>query len=303
MSNHEIKDPKEFDSQLRVLLTSDLNHVFNFNPLFNTLINNDAYLEELTKNHYARHENGGADEINVAGLSGVLADAQTPASHDNTAHNVNYATENGTYANLRAKATTKDDVGLGNVTNDEQATKVEFDDHSTRHENGGADEISLAGLQGESAELSSHKSEKASQEQLGHIKVGENLNIQEDGTLDAEAGMEEHGNEYHEPNFATEAELSSHKSDYAYHGELIAFPGYYIETVFDTPTEGDITETMKKSSDNSTFLTKITEFDEPTEGDITITVECVELGIHNKVITEFDSPTEGDITETASEVV
>ena len=97
--------------------------------------------------------------------------------------------------------------------------------------------------------------------------------------------------------------LSSHLSDYAYHSELIAFPGYYIETVFDSPTEGDITETMKKSSDNSTFLTKVTEFDEPTEGDITITVECAELDIHNKVITEFDSPTVGDITETASEVV
>ena len=31
--------------------------------------------------HASTHENGGSDEINVAGLSGVLADAQTPASH------------------------------------------------------------------------------------------------------------------------------------------------------------------------------------------------------------------------------
>jgi hypothetical protein len=31
--------------------------------------------------HAASHENGGSDEINVAGLSGVLADAQTPAAH------------------------------------------------------------------------------------------------------------------------------------------------------------------------------------------------------------------------------
>lgn len=28
--------------------------------------------------HAASHENGGSDEINVAGLSGLLADAQTP---------------------------------------------------------------------------------------------------------------------------------------------------------------------------------------------------------------------------------
>lgn len=31
--------------------------------------------------HDASHENGGADEISVAGLSGLLADAQTPATH------------------------------------------------------------------------------------------------------------------------------------------------------------------------------------------------------------------------------
>ena len=31
--------------------------------------------------HHARHENGGADEVNVAGLSGLLADDQTPLQH------------------------------------------------------------------------------------------------------------------------------------------------------------------------------------------------------------------------------
>lgn len=31
--------------------------------------------------HSARHENGGADEISVAGLSGLLADPQTPLTH------------------------------------------------------------------------------------------------------------------------------------------------------------------------------------------------------------------------------
>ena len=51
-------------------------------------------------NHSARHENGGADEISVLGLSGLLADGQTP---------------------------------LG---------------HKASHENGGADEPSVAGLSG-----------------------------------------------------------------------------------------------------------------------------------------------------------
>ena len=32
--------------------------------------------------HSARHENGGDDEISVAGLSGALADAQTPTGHE-----------------------------------------------------------------------------------------------------------------------------------------------------------------------------------------------------------------------------
>jgi len=50
--------------------------------------------------HHLTHENGGSDEISVAGLSGVLADAQVPSAHNTT------------------------------------------------HENGGADEISVAGLSG-----------------------------------------------------------------------------------------------------------------------------------------------------------
>lgn len=35
--------------------------------------------------HAASHQNGGTDEISVAGLSGVLADAQTPAAHTHAA--------------------------------------------------------------------------------------------------------------------------------------------------------------------------------------------------------------------------
>ncbi len=50
--------------------------------------------------HHDRHENGGADEISVAGLSGLLADPQTPVTHH------------------------------------------------TRHENGGDDEINVNGLSG-----------------------------------------------------------------------------------------------------------------------------------------------------------
>lgn len=40
--------------------------------------------------HAASHQNGGADEISVAGLSGLLADAQIPAAHT---HDGRYYTE------------------------------------------------------------------------------------------------------------------------------------------------------------------------------------------------------------------
>ena len=96
---------------------------------------------------------------------------------------------------------------------------------------------------------------------------------------------------------------NEHLLDVVKHGELIAFPGHYVVTEFDTPTAGDITETMYKSADDTVFLTKVTEFDTPTTEDITITIECVEFGIHNKSVTEFDTPTAGDIKETVSEVV
>lgn len=59
--------------------------------------------------HKATHEDGGSDEINVAGLLGELADPQPPKAH------------------------------------------------KTSHQDGGGDEISIAGLAGEPAELTTHK--------------------------------------------------------------------------------------------------------------------------------------------------
>lgn len=41
----------------------------------------NARREISVSNHRTRHENGGADEISVTGLSGLLADAQTPLAH------------------------------------------------------------------------------------------------------------------------------------------------------------------------------------------------------------------------------
>lgn len=80
--------------------------------------------------HAADHENGGADEISVAGLSGLLADGQTPLAHK-TSH------ENGGADEISV-------AGLSGLLADGQTPLA----HKTSHENGGADEISVAGLSG-----------------------------------------------------------------------------------------------------------------------------------------------------------
>lgn len=47
-------------------------------------------------------------------------------------------------------------TGLEDDDHPQYATNTEFDDHSVRHEDGGADEISLAGLSGTPADLTTH---------------------------------------------------------------------------------------------------------------------------------------------------
>lgn len=51
-----------------------------------------ATLDTAFADHSARHENGGADEISIAGLSGVAADPQTPAAHTHDAADINAGT-------------------------------------------------------------------------------------------------------------------------------------------------------------------------------------------------------------------
>lgn len=61
------------------------------------------------KTHATDHQNGGADEINVAGLSGELADAQPPKAHTNTAHTTNLVGETGVISAMTEKTTPHDD--------------------------------------------------------------------------------------------------------------------------------------------------------------------------------------------------
>jgi hypothetical protein len=84
--------------------------------------------------HASSHENGGGDEISVAGLSGELADDQPPKPHASS-H------ENGGGDEISV-------AGLSGELADDQPPKP----HASSHENGGGDEISVAGLSGELAD-------------------------------------------------------------------------------------------------------------------------------------------------------
>lgn len=80
----------------------DASQVDNDSTVSGTYVSNalDTLKNAAPNTHASSHENGGGDEISVAGLSGALADPQTPSSH------------------------------------------------ASSHQNGGADEISVAGLSG-----------------------------------------------------------------------------------------------------------------------------------------------------------
>lgn len=62
--------------------------------------------------HKASHENGGADEISVAGLSGVLADPQTPAAHNQAASTIDVTDSADYFTGAQVEAILAE-IGLG----------------------------------------------------------------------------------------------------------------------------------------------------------------------------------------------
>jgi hypothetical protein len=75
------------------------------------------FLDKTPDAHAASHENGGADEISVAGLSGLLGDAQTPTSH--AASHSDGGTDEITVENLATSGglgTVPTSDGLGGLT-------------------------------------------------------------------------------------------------------------------------------------------------------------------------------------------
>jgi hypothetical protein len=153
--------------------------------------------------HAATHENGGVDEISVAGLSGLLADPQTPlghgSSHDDGGSDELTAQDLGSAAAVSGRIMETDGAGgwnlivtpTGNplsgatpVTVTPGAgsagvgTDVSRDDHdhelgahASTHENGGADEISVAGLSGVLADPQTPASHASTHENGGADEI------------------------------------------------------------------------------------------------------------------------------------
>ena len=114
------------------------------------------------KAHASSHQNGGADELDLAGLSGELADPQPAKAHSlgGSEHNAD------TLANLNSK--------VSDATLDDSADPRDPNAHKTTHENGGGDEISIAGLSGEAADPQTPKSHASTHANGGadEINVG-----------------------------------------------------------------------------------------------------------------------------------
>jgi len=105
----------------------------------------DATLDDSSdtrdpNSHASSHQNGGGDEISVAGLSGELADDQPPKAHTlgGAAHSAD------TLSNLNTK--------ISDATLDDSSDTRDPNSHASSHQNGGGDEISVAGLSGELAD-------------------------------------------------------------------------------------------------------------------------------------------------------
>lgn len=90
--------------------------------------------------HAIRHQNGGSDEINVAGLSGELADPQPPKAHK-ASHE-----EGG------ADALTPTNIGANWNKLVNKPSTFPPSAHAISHQNGGTDEINVTGLSGELAD-------------------------------------------------------------------------------------------------------------------------------------------------------
>src|SRR3989304_1192622 len=117
--------------------------------------------------HHLTHENGGEDEISVQGLSGLLADAQTPLAHK-TSHQDGGSDEISVtgLSGLLADDQHVLDAEVTALIGSTQPTA-----HKTSHQDAGADEISVAGLSGLLADGQTPLAHKTSHQDGGSDEI------------------------------------------------------------------------------------------------------------------------------------
>lgn len=116
--------------------------------------------------HGVSHESGESDEIDVGGLLGTLHDPQTPTSHDNTAHSTTFQPESE-----KGEANGYAPLGPDGLVPEENLPPSAPQSHKTTHENGGADEISIAGLSGKAADAQDPTAHKTSHQDGGDDEI------------------------------------------------------------------------------------------------------------------------------------
>lgn len=100
--------------------------------------------------HNTDHQNGGGDEVSVAGLSGLLADGQTPLAHK-TSHQ-DGGSDEISLTGLAGESVTPQPPKTHAASHDGGADDLNGSltpaGHAASHENGGSDEIDVTGLVG-----------------------------------------------------------------------------------------------------------------------------------------------------------
>jgi hypothetical protein len=142
-------------------------------------------LDYQAKNHKTRHENAGADEISVVGLSGLLADGQTPLAHktshqDAGSDELSVAGLSGVLADkqdankIQGHAVTEtaianDFILVYKVAGDQFVYEAKGTPagHKASHQDAGGDEISVTGLSGLLADGQTPLAHKTSHEDGG----------------------------------------------------------------------------------------------------------------------------------------
>lgn len=113
-----------------------------------------------------------ANDFTATDVEGALAELQSDAEADASALSDHIADTSAAHA---ASAVSVSSTTLSGTGTDVQAVFEEIDnlldDHSARHENGGADEISIAGLDGTPTELANHLADASDAHDASAVSV------------------------------------------------------------------------------------------------------------------------------------